>query len=150
MTPSSRVMKTSVKCYMRIFLAVLLEPRLHPSFQKISYVPNCISIMGCRFCLPFYYSHTPLISRPSYGLVCNPSKRVERLGHPNTQGSIIRQSHYREVPRWRFLSSPIACVACELTELLRTEISGGGRRCRFCCASKLFQNSLALVTLLKL
>ena len=26
-----------------------------------------------------------------------------------------------------FLSSPIACVACERTELLRTEIGGGGR-----------------------
>ena len=26
--------------------------------------------------------------------------------------------------RWHFLSSPIACVACERTELLRTEIHG--------------------------
>ena len=34
-----------------------------------------------------------------------------------------------------FLSSPIECVACERTELLRTEI-GGGRRRFF--ASKLF------------
>ena len=36
-----------------------------------------------------------------------------------------------------FLSSPIACVACERTELLRTEIAGG-RLFFFCCASKLF------------
>ena len=35
-----------------------------------------------------------------------------------------------------FLSSPIACVACERTELLRTEISV--RRRFFCCPSKLF------------
>ena len=33
-----------------------------------------------------------------------------------------------------FLSSPIACVACERTELLRTEITGGGRR--FCLFSE--------------
>ena len=56
-----------------------------PDFEK-SVVYLTLSQIGGRFCL---FAH-PLISRSSYGLVCTPSKRVERLGHPNTHSSIIR------------------------------------------------------------
>ena len=74
---------------------------------------------------------------------------VTLTSHQQKSGAPSRISAYNV---WRFLdsevscflSSPIACVACERPELLKTEITGGRRR--FCCASKLFEVPMVCTT----